>query len=87
MGILMLSLTFLIAAAQSNESKDSDDEFYNVFISLSVSLGSQDTDIEESEVEDLAFDVSTMLTPNESVCKKSSVPASAPVGSCQCSFH
>ena len=68
----------LLADAQSSESEDSEDESYAALIALSVSLGSQDTAIEEGKVDNLAIDAATMPTPKP-VRKKSPVPSAAPI--------
>ena len=68
----------LLAEAQSRESKDSEHESYNVFIALSISLGSQDTAIEEGKVDNLAIGAATMPAPKP-VRKKSPVPSAAPI--------
>ena len=47
-------------------------------ITTYISLGSQDIDTETSEVDDLAVHSTTVLT-QMSVCKKSPIPAAAPV--------
>ena len=73
-----VNLMLLLADAQSSESEDSEDESYAASIASSVSLGSQDTEIEEGEVDDLAIDAATMPTPKP-VRKKSPVPSAAPI--------
>ena len=67
-------LMLLLADVHSSESEDSEDESYTASIALSVSLGSQDTEIEEDELQDLAIDAATMPTPKP-VRKKSPVPS------------
>ena len=64
----------LLADVHSSESEESEDESYTASIALSVSLGSQDTEIEEDELQDLAIDAATMPTPKP-VRKKSPVPS------------
>ena len=67
-------LMLLLADVHSSESEESEDESYTASIALSVSLGSQDTEIEEDELQDLAIDAATMPTPKP-VRKKSPVPS------------
>lgn len=73
-----VNLMLLLADAQSSKSEDSEDESYAASIASSVSLGSQDTEIEDGEVDDLAIDAATMPTPKP-VRKKSPVPSAAPI--------
>ncbi len=68
----------LLADVQSSESKDREDKSYVASIASSISLGSQDTEIEEGKVDDLAIEAVTMPTPKP-VHKKSPVPSAAPI--------